>query len=41
LLITTLTTTLSDSTGAISAEVTVPAGYTGAHTLVATGLGPD
>jgi hypothetical protein len=36
-----LTTTLTDSTGAFSAQVTIPTGYTGAHTLVATGLGPD
>jgi titin len=36
-----LTTTLSDSSGAISAEVTIPTGYTGAHGLVALGLGPD
>jgi hypothetical protein len=36
-----LTTTVSDSTGAIDVEVTIPAGYTGAHTLVAIGLSPD
>jgi hypothetical protein len=36
-----LTTTLTDSTGAFSVEVTIPTGYTGAHTLLAVGLGPD
>jgi alpha-tubulin suppressor-like RCC1 family protein len=36
-----LTTVLTDSTGAFSTGVTVPAGYTGAHTLAAVGLGPD
>jgi len=36
----TLTTTTSSQSGAISVTVTIPAGYTGSHTLVATGEGP-
>jgi hypothetical protein len=36
-----LTTTFTDSAGAFSADVTIPADYSGAHTLAAVGLGPD
>ncbi len=31
----------ADATGTARATVTIPAGYTGAHSLVATGIGPD
>jgi titin len=36
-----LTTVTTDGTGAFSTSVTLPAGLTGAHTLVAGGVGPD
>jgi hypothetical protein len=35
-----LTTAVTNSTGAFRIEVTIPAGYTGAHTFLATGYAP-
>ncbi len=37
----TLVTTTTDATGSFSVTVTIPGGYSGAHTLVATGVAPD
>lgn len=36
-----LATVTADATGSATATVTIPAGLTGAHSLVATGIGPD
>jgi hypothetical protein len=37
----TLVTTVSDSSGNVSVQVTIPAGYQGSHTLAISGLAPD
>lgn len=37
----TLATTTADATGRFSVQVTIPSGFSGAHTLEATGVAPD